>query len=150
MRVAVVAASDKLPQADVLALPVGPTGLPGAIDGDFARVAEEEELADRCGEAVVLYPNGEVGARRVVLVGLGPREEIDADALRSAAAGVARASERIGGTLAWLLSTRRAPQTQEGAGQPQAAREPPPMGPGQVLTNSIGTKLTSIPYFGSV
>src|SRR5439155_16286077 len=34
---------------------------------------------------------------------LGPEDEIDADALRTAAAAVADAAEPVGGTLAWLL-----------------------------------------------
>jgi leucyl aminopeptidase len=38
-----------------------------------------------------------------VLVGLGPADELDADTLRTAAAAVADATERVGGTLAWLL-----------------------------------------------
>ena len=60
-----------------------------------------------CGSAVgrtaVLYPNGNAAARRVVLVGLGPTDELDADAYRTAAASVAEAAERVGGTLAWVL-----------------------------------------------
>jgi leucyl aminopeptidase len=51
----------------------------------------------------VLYPDGNTPARRVVLVGLGPADELDADSVRTAAAAVAGASERVGGTLAWLL-----------------------------------------------
>jgi leucyl aminopeptidase len=106
MRVEVRAASDKPPEADVLALPVGPKGLPATSSwaGDSAtRVAEEEELGSTLGRTAVLYPDGEGPARRVVLVGLGPAEELDADALRTAAASVAEAAERVGGTLAWIL-----------------------------------------------
>ena len=38
-----------------------------------------------------------------LLVGLGPADELDADALRTAASSVAEAAERVGGTLAWVL-----------------------------------------------
>ncbi len=105
MRVEVRAASDTPPEADVLALPVGPTGLPAAAAGSLptaARVAEEEDLAGAVGRTAVLYPD-DGAPSRVVLVGLGPAEELDADALRTAAASVAEAAERVGGTLAWLL-----------------------------------------------
>jgi len=99
-----VEVSDALPEADVLALPVGPKGLSALADGYGAeRVAEEEDVAAEAGRTAVLYPNGDVQARRVVLVGLGPAAEIDADTLRTAAAAVAEATERVGGTLAWVL-----------------------------------------------
>jgi leucyl aminopeptidase len=99
-----VEVSDSIPEADVLAFPVGPKGLPGlAQDDDAARVADEEEVAAKAGRTVVLYPDGNTPARRVVLVGLGPADELDADSVRTAAAAVAGASERVGGTLAWLL-----------------------------------------------
>src|SRR5262245_54262959 len=99
-----VEVSESVPQADVLAFPVGPNGLPGlARDDDAERIAEEEEIAAKAGRTAVLYPNGNTPARRVVLVGLGPADELDADSVRTAAAAVAGASERVGGTLAWLL-----------------------------------------------
>lgn len=94
------------PEADVVAVPVGPGGLPAnaaAFDPRSARVVEEEDLAAKVGRTAVLYPNGEAPARRIVLVGLGPRDELDADALRTAAAAVARETDRVGGSIAWLL-----------------------------------------------
>jgi len=105
VRVEVRAASDTPPEADVLAIPVGPRGLPATADSieGAGRVAEEEELAAEAGRTAVLYPDGP--ARRLVLVGLGPADEIDADTLRTAAAAVAEATERVGGTLAWLLDS---------------------------------------------
>jgi leucyl aminopeptidase len=104
MRVDVRAASDTPPEADVLALPVGPSGLPAEAGSlpTAARVAEDEDLAAALGRTAVLYPEGGLPSR-LVLVGLGPAEELDADALRTAAAAVAEAAERVGGTLAWLL-----------------------------------------------
>jgi leucyl aminopeptidase len=99
-----VEVSEAIPDADVLAFPVGPRGLPAlAGDPDAQRVAEEEEVGATVGRTAVLYPNGNAPARRVVLVGLGPADELDTDALRTAAASVAEAVERVGGTLAWLL-----------------------------------------------
>ena len=103
MRVDVLSASDAPPEADVLAVPVGPSGLPAnaALDGAAARIAQEEGLAAEVGRTAVLYPDGP--ARRIVLVGLGPADELDADTLRTAAAAAAEAAERVGGTIAWLL-----------------------------------------------
>jgi leucyl aminopeptidase len=106
MRVEVRAASDTPPEADVLALAIGPDGLPAisaSLDGDAARVAREEDVAAKAGRTAVLYPNGDRPARRIVLVGLGPASELDSDTLRTAAAAVAEAAERVGGTLAWFL-----------------------------------------------
>ena len=99
-----VEVSDSVPEAAVVAFPAGPKGLPGlAQDGDAKRVAEEEEIAGTAGRTAVLYPNGNAPARRIVLVGLGPADELDADSVRTAAAAVAEAGERVGGTLAWVL-----------------------------------------------
>jgi leucyl aminopeptidase len=99
-----VEVSEAIPEADVLAFPVGPKGFPAlADDQDARRIAEEEEVGTAVGRTAVLYPDGNAPARRVVLVGLGPADELDADAVRTAAASVAEAAERVGGTLAWLL-----------------------------------------------
>ena len=89
--------------ADGSALPAAAAGLDESLGGRLAQVADEEDVAGAIGRTAVLHPDGEFGARRVVAVGLGPPEEIDADALRTAAACVAGAAERVGGSLAWLL-----------------------------------------------
>ena len=103
MQVDVSPVSDSPPEADVVAVPVGPQGLPvgaSSLDG-ASRVADEEAVAEKAGRTAVLYP--EEGPRRIVLVGLGPENELDADTIRTAAAEVAEAAGRIGGTLAWIL-----------------------------------------------
>jgi hypothetical protein len=69
MRVELRAASDLPPAADVVALPVGPGGLPAGgewVNGAAARVAEEEGLAATLGSTAVLYPDGDTPARRIV------------------------------------------------------------------------------------
>jgi len=101
-----VEVSNQVPEVDVLAVPVGPNGMPernvpaGSLS---ARVIDEEEIAEKVGRVAVLHHPDPPGLRRIVFVGLGPAEEIDADTLRTAAAEVARETERVGGTLAWLL-----------------------------------------------
>ena len=97
-------------EADVLAVPLADPSppLPDAasrlderLGGRLARVAEEESVAKAAGQTAVLHLPGEAGASRVVAVGLGAT--LDADAVRTAAAGVVRATARIGGTIAWLV-----------------------------------------------
>src|SRR2546422_1521 len=86
------APSDALPEADVLAIPVGPGGVPSQA-GRFARVADEEELAAKCGKTAVLYPDGEVQARPVADGLVGPAERA---ATAAAAANRARALANTG------------------------------------------------------
>jgi leucyl aminopeptidase len=106
-----VEVSDAVPKADVLAVPIGPNGVPAAVDDQAAvRIAEEEDIAAKAGRTAVLYTDGP--SRRVVLVGLGPSDELDSDTVRTAAAAVAEATERVGGTLAWLLDDSL-PQTEQ-------------------------------------
>src|SRR6185437_9346695 len=96
--------------ADALALPVAqPLGGDGAkivdekLGGRLGRLSESGELRGERGEAVLLHLNGELEAPRVVAAGVGKREEVDADALRTAASVTAQALSRVGGTLVWLL-----------------------------------------------
>jgi leucyl aminopeptidase len=112
MRVEVRAPEAAALRADVLAvgvtdadraLPEQARSLGGSLADRLRAVAAEEEVAHKAGRTAVLYPDGEAEVRRLVAVGLGPADELDADAVRTAAAGVAHAAERVGGTLVWLL-----------------------------------------------
>jgi leucyl aminopeptidase len=107
MRVEVRAAESDSFETDVLAVPVSRNGtvVGGAedLDGLLAKVVEEEDVSGAIGRTAVLHPDGELAARRVVAVGLGEEDEVDADAIRTAAARVVAAVERVGGTLAWRL-----------------------------------------------
>jgi leucyl aminopeptidase len=99
-------------QADVdaLAVPVAqPPGGDGTrivdekLAGRLSRLVQTGELRGERNEAVLLHLDGELQAPRVVAVGLGPRDEVDAEALRTAGAAAAHALRRVGGTLGWLL-----------------------------------------------
>jgi leucyl aminopeptidase len=112
MRVEVQAPEETAPKADVVAvaIPGGTDGLPRAasaldkaLEGRLARVAAEEEVSAEVGRTAVLYPDDGLEARRVIAVGLGEADELDSDSLRTAAARVAGAADRVGGTLAWVL-----------------------------------------------
>src|SRR5437867_6555190 len=81
----------------------GARELDGRLQGRLQRLADSGELKGDLGTAVVLHTEGELNARRVVVAGIGKRDELDADALRTAASTVAHRVADIGGTLAWLL-----------------------------------------------
>jgi len=68
-------------------------------DDRLTRLVETGELRGERGEALLLH----AGTERVVAVGIGPRERVDADALRTAGAAAAQALARVGGTLSWQL-----------------------------------------------
>ena len=97
-------------EADALALPVAqPLGGDGAkivdekLGGRLRKLAESGDLRGERGETVVLHLNGELEAPRLVAAGLGKRDDVDADALRTAGATTAQALARVGGSLVWLL-----------------------------------------------
>src|SRR5579884_857991 len=97
-------------RADAIALPVAqPLGGEGArivdekLGGRLARLQESGELRGDRGEALLLHLDGELEAPRLVTAGVGARDEVDADKLRTAAAVAAQALSRVGGTLVWLL-----------------------------------------------
>src|SRR5919204_6661305 len=109
----------KLPgqiEPDVLALPVAEDGdaalsngagvLDERLSGRLRRLAEEGELRGELGKTLVLHTDGELKAHRVATAGIGRIEDLDADALRTAAAAVARATQDVGGTFAWILDER--------------------------------------------
>jgi leucyl aminopeptidase len=77
--------------------------LDARLGGRLARLAQDGELRGELGEATLLHVDDGVGAPRVAAAGIGPAERIDADALRTAAAAVARAASRFGGTVGWLV-----------------------------------------------
>lgn len=97
-------------RADAIALPVAEKpGGEGAriveekLGGRLARLQESGELRGERGEAILLHLDGELDAPRLVTAGVGAREAVDADRLRTAAAAAAQALSRVGGTLVWLL-----------------------------------------------
>jgi leucyl aminopeptidase len=82
------------PEADVVAVAI--SGPPPAELG-VGELLDAEGFQPDAGAATLLHQNG----RRIAVAGLG--DEIDADAFRTAAAAVVRLTERIGGSLAWIL-----------------------------------------------
>ena len=100
-------------EPDVLAFPVredanggfvdGATILDERLNGRLRRLADSGELRGELGRTLVLHTDGDVNAHRIATAGIGRIEAVDADALRTAAAAVARATREVGGTVAWML-----------------------------------------------
>ena len=111
MQVEVQAVTPEQVEADVVAVPLtGDNELTGAaaaldskLDGLLARLAAEGELRGDAGHVSIVHVDGKLGAPRVAVAGLGPREQIDADALRTAAAAVARETGAYAETVAWAI-----------------------------------------------
>jgi leucyl aminopeptidase len=89
---------------DPAALPEGAAELDRRAGGRLAHLIEEGELEGSRGSVTLVHTLDALPAQRVAAAGIGPREEADADALRTAAAAVASRTARAGGrTVAWLL-----------------------------------------------
>ena len=66
--------------------------LPDAIAG----LVEADDATGKLNDTVSLYPRGEIAPTRLVLVGLGARDDLDSDRLRQAAATAIRAVRPFG------------------------------------------------------
>jgi leucyl aminopeptidase len=113
MQVEVQAIAPEQVDADVVAVPLaggdrldGTAGqIDSALDGLLRRLTGEGELHDELGRAGLVHVDGKLGARRVAAAGVGPRERVDADALRTAAAAVARLAGEFAERIAWAIDT---------------------------------------------
>jgi leucyl aminopeptidase len=111
MRVEVEAVAPEQVEADVVALPLtAGDGLEGAaaqldskLGGLLARLAGEGELRREIGSAALVHTDTQLSAPRVAAAGVGPRDRLDADALRTAAAAVARAARGFAERIAWVI-----------------------------------------------
>jgi leucyl aminopeptidase len=111
MQVEVKAVTPEQVEADVVAvLLAADNELAGAaaeldskLDGLLGQLAADGELKGEAGRVSIVHVDGKLGARRVAVAGLGPRDEIDADALRTAAAAVARETGDYAETVAWTV-----------------------------------------------
>jgi leucyl aminopeptidase len=89
-------------EGQVVALAVRDGAAPPGDLGERVRsLLDEDGFEAKAGNAVLLRLPADAGAERVAVGGLGA--EIDADALRTAAGGVARLVGPIGGRVAWVL-----------------------------------------------
>jgi len=91
------------PQEDPATLSNGTRALDERLKGRLQRLVEDGELKGDLGKTVLLHTDGELDARRLIVAGVGKREDVDADALRTAASAVVRRLADVGGTVAWQL-----------------------------------------------
>jgi len=90
---------------------VQPGGATKAVDGSLGGAIRDlvdgGDFSGKAGQAAVLYPRGAIPARRVIVVGLGPRDDFDADAAdmvcRAAARAIQRARELKANRVASIL-----------------------------------------------
>jgi leucyl aminopeptidase len=112
MKVQVQAVAPTEVDADTLAVPLTEEGLAetaqavdGALDGLLQQLLQEGELRSDLGYAHVVHVRGRLPAKRIAVAGLGPRDSIDADALRTAGAAVAQEAGQFTTSLAWALDS---------------------------------------------
>jgi leucyl aminopeptidase len=109
MRVEVSAAEPGDLEVDLLALPVTDPVETGRVDERLRErldpLVDAGELRGELGSALVVHLSGEIAAARVAAAGVGPAERVDGDAVRTAAAAVARLATRFGGSVGWVLDT---------------------------------------------
>jgi leucyl aminopeptidase len=78
-----------------------PGGATGAVDealgGAISDLIAGGDLKGKAGEVAVLYPQGAIGARRVLVAGLGKREEFDLEEIRRAAAAAIKRAQALNG-----------------------------------------------------
>lgn len=77
-----------------------PGGATGAVDktmnGRISALIAAGDIRGKLGEVTVLYPDGGVAAKRVIVVGLGKQEEFGLEAIRHAAGAVAQKIRSLG------------------------------------------------------
>jgi leucyl aminopeptidase len=105
-------------EPDILAVPVSEDGSDALsragrvvdenLGGRLSALLANGEVRGELGRTLLLYTDGDVRARRVMTTGIGRIDGVDADALRTAAAAVARAGADVGGTLGWPVDERLA------------------------------------------
>ena len=96
------AAADKV-RADLLAVPVfadrrlgpGAEAVDRALGGDLADFMDEADFSGKRGETLAVPTQGKLGAKAVILVGVGDAEKLDADAVRKAGAALARRAAKV-------------------------------------------------------
>lgn len=112
-------------RADLLAVPVfadrelgpGAREVDDALGGVLVEFMAETDFSAARGETLAVPTGGRLGAKAVVLVGMGARDELDLDALRRAGAGLARRSARVTSVATTLLDAMPASVDRAAAAQ---------------------------------
>jgi len=81
---------------DDVATPSGATGaVDQALGGAISNLIAGGDFKGKAGDVAVLYPRGEISARRVLIAGLGKRDEFDLDGVRLAAAAAIKRAKAL-------------------------------------------------------
>jgi leucyl aminopeptidase len=67
-----------------------------ALEGHLGRALADERFEGRVGETSQVHAGGRLGAKRVVVVGMGPRAEVTAETIRRAASAALRRARDLG------------------------------------------------------
>lgn len=148
----VATAADKV-RADLLAVPVyagrvlgpGAEVVDAALDGGLVDFMQEADFDGTRGETLAVPTRGRLGAKAVVLVGVGERRELDTDALRRAAAVLAKRASKVAKVATTLLDA--APDDVDPVDAAQAIAEGVGLGAYQFLRykgDATPTKLTRV------
>jgi leucyl aminopeptidase len=138
-------AADRV-NADLLAVPVfgerelgpGAQSVDDALGGGLADFMEEADFSGKRGETLPVPTNGRLGARAVVLVGVGDRDDLSPDALRRAGAALARRAKTVRTVATTLLDA--APQDSDVTANAQALAEGIVLGSYQFLRYKADAK----------
>jgi leucyl aminopeptidase len=77
--------------------PAGATGVVNqALGGAISELMAGGDLRGKLGELAVLYPRGAIPARRVIVVGLGPADKFNLEAVREAAGAAIKQARKLG------------------------------------------------------
>jgi len=77
-------------------LPAVENNLDKALQGFVKKVRDKGDFKGEYKQTLLLYPQGGVGAERVLLVGLGKTRELDREKLRAGSATAVRRAKEIG------------------------------------------------------
>ena len=75
--------------------PGGGTGaVDKALNGEIKKIIKEEDFKGKIGSPLVIRTNGEISAKKVIVVGLGEKGKFDLDSIRKASAAAIRTSKK--------------------------------------------------------
>jgi leucyl aminopeptidase len=149
-------AADKV-RADLLAVPVfadrrlgaGAEVVAGALDGDLSEFIEEADFNGKRGETLAVPTQGKLGARAVILVGVGEQDAFDLDAIRRAGAALAKRGAKVARVATTMLEA--APASLDLGAAAQALAEGVHLGSYQFLKykgDAPASKLTRVVVLG--
>ena len=146
-------------KTDLLAVPVfaerrlgpGADVVDRALDGDLAGFMAETGFEGKRGETLPVPTQGRLGAKAVVLVGMGEQDKLDAEAMRRAGAALAKRGSKATKVATTLLDAAPASLDPEAAAQ--ALAEGVKLGAYQFLeykSDATPSKLEKVTVLGKV